>query len=152
MSDNDATNPLTAVYKKQPDGLWVAVVTERPELFAAGRTLERTREALIKKLADHDIDVESTQIVHKARFPADTAALVARTHAARAEAEALKREAHAKMREAARCLVDEDFSLRDAGVVLDGISHTRVQQLLEPELEPKPKPKPAAPSFEPIGF
>ena len=120
----------TAIYERDPDvDAWNVRVAGLDGCHTYGRSLRqaqaRIREALAVWL---DRDPEDVSI--RDQLPKDLAELARRAQQARAEADRAGTEAQVQAAKAARALTDHGLSRRDAAELL-GISHQRVQQLLE---------------------
>jgi hypothetical protein len=98
-------------------------------LFTQARRLEQVPEVVADAVAlALDIDESDVDVVVEAHTDEDT--LVAHARAAREEADRAADLASAKMREAARCLIADQYTVRDAGRLL-GVSPQRVSQLVD---------------------
>lgn len=94
-----------------------------------GRSLRQAQARIVEALALW-LDREPDTIAIDHRLPKDLAAVAQRVTRARAEAERAGTKAQHEVAEAARALTERGLSRRDAAEVL-GLSHQRVQQLLE---------------------
>lgn len=113
---------------RRSGGWWAIAVPEVDGVFTQARRLDQVPEQVADAVATMlDIDAADVEVVVEAETVADD--VVARARAARAAAEAANGEAAAAMREAAAALIAQDFTVRDAGVLL-GVSPQRVSQLV----------------------
>ena len=130
VSRKGVVDKFTARYERQADHLWRARVVEDPEIFAAARTLARAREELRTLLLGRHALELTDDVVDDVLMSPECHAVVRRAVEAREAAATASDLALELARQAARALVDDGFSYRDAATVM-GLSHTRVQQLVE---------------------
>ena len=123
---------VTARYERQSDSLWRAQIDEHPEVIAAARTLDRARREIRRALLARHPEAPRASVVDQIGMSPECEATVARALETREEAVRAAEAALSRTKAAATALVADGFSLRDASSVL-GLSHTRVQQLLERE-------------------
>ncbi|HLG01000.1 MAG TPA: type II toxin-antitoxin system HicB family antitoxin [Acidimicrobiia bacterium] len=113
------------------NGRWFVEVIDEPRVHSHGQTLERAeaniREALALWYGGKE---EDFVVVPEYDLPKQLASLVAEALELRHASLELERSLRLKARRAARQLTDRGVSRRDAARLL-GISHQRVQQLLD---------------------
>ena len=130
------TTTFSVRYEPDEDGTWIADVVEEPRIHSHGRTLARAeaniREAIALWLSVEDgLDIDEDELTILPQFGFPEIGDVSEANQKREEARRLEAEAQALTARAARKLVaGRKMSLRDAGYLL-GLSHQRVQQLLE---------------------
>lgn len=130
------TTTLTVQYEPDENGTWVAEVIEEPRIHTHGRTLTRAeaniREAIALWLSvENGIEIDEDELTILPQFVFPEINDVSKAVQKREESRRVEAEAQALTAKAARKLVvGRKMSLRDAGYLL-GISHQRVQQLLE---------------------
>ena len=114
------------------DGGWLAEVAEEPRIHSHGRTLQRAADNVLEAIAlwygggEGDYGILPT-------YDIDAGVLheVIQARGMRADQERLQGELIDQTTTAARMLVEKlDLSLRDAAHLL-GLSHQRIQQLLD---------------------
>lgn len=117
---------ITAV--AQRSGNWWAVeIPEVPGAFTQARRLDQIAEMAASSAGLMlDQDPESFEVVVEAHTDQDS--MIAHAREAREAADRAADEASQKMREAARALLAEEYTVRDAGRLL-GVSPQRVSQL-----------------------
>lgn len=121
---------LTVTYKRDSDGWWVASVPAVPGCHTQGRTLSQARKRIREALDLFDVP-SSVELVDDVEL--GKLAIVFRTAVERrTEAEALAVEVAEATRKAALKLSSAGLSRRDVGELL-GVSHQRVQQLIDAE-------------------
>lgn len=128
------TTRYHATFGLDESGVWIAQITEIPQVHTFGRTLGKAREYLIDALAlwlDIPIDnVRGSIDFQPVTLPAGVQNIVYEAKAARAMADAATEAVGELMSAAALSLTtDARLSLRDAAELL-GVSHQRVQQLV----------------------
>jgi len=115
-------------YERDEAGWWVASITDVPGCHTQGRTFAQTRSRIAEALELAVGDISTAVLIDSFKPPA----VERRVRKAR-EASALVARAQESVRDAARSLTRElKTSVRDAGDIL-GLSHQRIQQLLEKE-------------------
>jgi predicted RNase H-like HicB family nuclease len=124
----------TVRYERDESGWWVAQVKEAPEAITQGRTIAEARRRIREALAlalDDDQKAEKARLVDDVKLPPDARRALARAQVARKRLEADTARAQESTEAAIRQLVRKlGLSVRDAGELL-GISHQRVQQLVQ---------------------
>jgi predicted RNase H-like HicB family nuclease len=120
--------PLRVVVERDEVGAWIVSVPSIPGCHTYGWSItqasSRIREALLLWDADPD------RIEPVFRIARELRGSIARTRRARERADEAIDRARAAMETAARELTAAGYSRRDAATLL-GISHQRVQQLLD---------------------
>lgn len=120
----------TAIYERDPDvDAWNVHVEGVQGCHTYGRSL-RQAQARIREALALWLDREPEDLAIRDRLPRDLAELARRAQQARAEAERAGSKAQEQAARAAKALTERGLSRRDAAELL-GISHQRVQQLLE---------------------
>src|SRR5688572_13844204 len=118
-------------FERDVDGWWVASVPSIKGCHTQGRSIRQARERICEALALFVDDVDAFELEEDVRLPSTVGRVLARTQAARRKAHDEAERAQTSTAEAARLLTqDLHLSVRDAGELL-GLSHQRVQQLLE---------------------
>ena len=129
----DAMNPrktYVAIYKRDPqDDAWNVHIDGLAGCQTYGRSLHQARARIREALAVW-LDREPEDLLVRDQFPANLVAVADSVAKARKEAELAGTKAQQETRQAVRRLADLGVSRRDAAELL-GLSHQRVQQLLE---------------------
>ena len=125
----------TVKYERDREsGWWVAQVKEAPAAITQGRTIAEARRRIREALAlalDDDQAARKAKLIDDVRLPADARQALDRARAARERLEASTEQAQASTAVAVQKLIKKlGLSVRDAGELL-GISHQRVQQLVQ---------------------
>lgn len=120
------------VCERDESGWWVGRVREVRGCHTQGRTINETLRRIREALTLFVDDARRARIVEHVRLPAAARAVVSQYGQARARAEDEQRRARQAARKAVHALGGRRLrlSVRDAGHLL-GLSHQRVQQLLE---------------------
>jgi predicted RNase H-like HicB family nuclease len=119
-----------AIFERDAEsGAWLARVPSVRGCHTYGRTLEQARGRLREALALWVARPDQAVIEEEIRLPPDLTAAIQRSRRTRERAEREREHAQEETRAAAKALIDEGVSLRDAGELL-GLSHQRVQQLV----------------------
>lgn len=120
----------TAIYERDPEvDAWNVRIEGLQGCHTYGRSLRQAQTRIREALALW-LDREPADLAIGDRLPKDLADLARRAQQARAEAERAGSKAHEQAARAAKELTERGLSRRDAAELL-GISHQRVQQLLE---------------------
>lgn len=120
----------TAIYERDADAdAWNVRIEGLEGCQTYGRSLRQAQSRIIEALAVW-LDREPDALTVRHQLPAEFAGVADRVSRARAEAERAGTKAQQQTAEAARTLTERGLSRRDAAELL-GISHQRVQQLLE---------------------
>ena len=126
-------NKVKVTYERDRAGLWVASVPAVPGCHTQGRSLHEARERIREALGLFLDDVDHVDLVDDVRLPRDIQVVILDLKSARSRAEQEEARVQHAMRAAALRLVKRlQLSLRDAGELL-GLSHQRVQQLVQRE-------------------
>jgi predicted RNase H-like HicB family nuclease len=119
------------VIERDRSGAWLAGVPSVRGCHTYGRTLGQTRERIREALSLWVDDAASAELVFDVRLPAKIRTELERAHTARERSSEAASEAQEALRAAAADLTSSlALSRRDAAELL-GLSHQRVQQLLE---------------------
>lgn len=122
---------FNVVIERGSDGVWLARVPKVRGCHTYGRALGQTRERIREALSLWVDDAESAELAFGVRLPAQIRTELERAHAARERSCNAARQAQEALRAAATALTSSlALSRRDAAELL-GLSHQRVQQLLE---------------------
>ena len=120
----------TAIYERDPDvDAWNVHIDGVEGCQTYGRSL-RQAQARIREALALWLDREPDVLTIRDQLPKDLADVARRAQQARADAERAGSKAQEQAARAAKALTDRGLSRRDAAELL-GISHQRVQQLLE---------------------
>lgn len=119
---------ITAIAERS-GGWWAVRIPEVPGTFTQARRLEQVPGMAAESAALMlDRDPADFEVTVEAHTNEDS--LVAQARAAREEADRAAEIASAKMREAAKCLIADELTVRDAGRLL-GVSPQRISQLVD---------------------
>jgi predicted RNase H-like HicB family nuclease len=118
----------TAVYEFE-DGAWNVRINGQRGCLSYGRSIRQAKDRIREALAVW-LDTEPDGLVIIDQFPRHLAEVAAGVERARAAAEQAASTAQRLTNEAAQQLTARGLSRRDAAELL-GLSHQRVQQLLE---------------------
>jgi predicted RNase H-like HicB family nuclease len=119
------------VFERDETGAWIGRVPSVRGCHTYGRTLEQARRRIREALALWVDDADRAELVEEIRLPARATKQIRVSREDRDEVEATRGRAHASTIRAARTLVDDlHLGLRDAAELL-GLSHQRVQQLVQ---------------------
>lgn len=120
----------TAIYERDPEAdAWIVHIEGVEGCQTYGRSLRQAQSRVREALAVW-LDREPEDLAIRDRLPRDLEELARRAQQARAEAERAGSKAQQQAARAAKALTERGLSRRDAAELL-GISHQRVQQLLE---------------------
>ena len=120
----------TAIYERDPDvDAWNVYIDGVQGCQTYGRSLRQAQTRIREALALW-LDREAEGLSIRDRLPKDLADLARQAQQAKAEAERAGTKAQEQAARAAKALTERGLSRRDAAELL-GISHQRVQQLLE---------------------
>ena len=119
-----------AVYERDPeDDAWNVRIEGLDGCQTYGRSL-RQAQARIREALALSLDRDPQQLLFRDELPADLSAVADTVARARREAERAGTKAQEETTRAVKRLTDLGLSRRDAAELL-GLSHQRVQQLLE---------------------
>lgn len=123
-------NTYTAIYERDHDvDAWNVRIEGIQGCQTHGRSL-RQAQARIREALALWLDQEPEELAIRDRLPKELVELARRAQQARADAERAGSKAQEQAARAAKALTERGLSRRDAAELL-GISHQRVQQLLE---------------------
>lgn len=118
------------VYRRDPEGWWVATVPRVRGCHTQGRTLNEARTRIREALTLFVEDADKAALKDDVRLPADLRGVLGRATRMRARADTLQAEASSALQHAAKALTTRlNLSVRDAAELL-GLSHQRVHQLI----------------------
>ncbi len=119
------------VLERDESGAWLARVPSVPGCHTYGRTLEQARRRVREALGLWIDDADTADLTFELHLPAEVRRELVRTHALRERSERVQRQAGDALARAAVDLTARfGLSRRDAAELL-GISHQRVQQLVD---------------------
>jgi predicted RNase H-like HicB family nuclease len=123
---------FTARFTLDPERVWLVELAEEPRVHTYGRTLVKARAHIRDATALwFELDPDSFDLVEDVRLPKPVANAVGKANQARERARRVQAEAGDLATQAAVALVrDLKVGVRDAAELL-GVSHSRVQQLVE---------------------
>lgn len=122
---------FNVVVERGSDGVWLARIPKVRGCHTYGRALGQTRERIREALSLWVDDADSAELNFDVRLPAKIRTELERAHTARARSSDAANEAKEALRTVAADLTSSlALSRRDAAELL-GLSHQRVQQLLE---------------------
>lgn len=122
---------VTVSYERDEKGWWVASVKGIPGCHTQGRSIGQARTRIREALEAAAPDLQRVELKEVMKLPTKAKQVLARRQAAQRRLAAHEEKAQELTRQAIRTLVrDLDLSVRDAGALL-GISHQRVQQLVQ---------------------
>lgn len=122
-----ATKTYVAVYER--DDAWNVHIKGLDGCQTFGRSLRQAQRRIREALAVW-LDAEPATLTIRDQLPEQLTAVTARVSRARSAAERAGARAHQRTAQAAKALTELGLSRRDTGELL-GLSHQRVQQLLE---------------------
>jgi predicted RNase H-like HicB family nuclease len=121
----------TVEYERDEAGWWVATVKGVPGCHTQGRSIQQARRRIQEALELAVPDVRRVNLKEQMKLPGKAKQVLARREAAQRRLAEDEAKAQELTRRAVKTLVrDLDLSVRDAGALL-GLSHQRVQQLIE---------------------
>jgi predicted RNase H-like HicB family nuclease len=119
------------VFERDETGAWIARLPAVPGCHTYGRTIDQARRRIREALVLWVDDAETSELVEDIRLPTHALKAIRESRAARSRAENERAKAQSAMAATARALVKElNLGLRDAAELL-GLSHQRVQQLVQ---------------------
>ena len=118
-------------YERDEGGWWVATVKGVPGCHTQGRSIEQTRSRIQEALELAVPDARRVKLTEQMKLPSKAKQVLAKREAAQRRLAEDEARAQELTRRAIKALVhDLDLSVRDAGALL-GLSHQRVQQLVQ---------------------
>lgn len=122
---------MTVVYKRDETGWWVAEVREMPGCHTQGKSLRQARRRIREALELFVDEPEEIELRDEIHLPEPLRQALEKEKQVKEVASAQVSKAQALTRQTATMLINEaDLSMRDAAELL-GLSHQRVQQLLQ---------------------
>lgn len=119
------------VLERDESGAWIATVPKLPGCHSFGRSLVEAKRRIREAVELWVDDADRTELTDDVRLPRDASVAVRRSRAARERLERSRDVAARETAVAARALVkDLHLGVRDAAELL-GLSHQRVQQILD---------------------
>jgi predicted RNase H-like HicB family nuclease len=121
----------TVEYERDEAGWWLATVKGVPGCHTQGRSIQQARTRIQEALELTVPDVRRIKLKEHMKLPGKAKRVLAMREAAQRRLAEDEAKAQELTRRAVKTLVrDLDLSVRDAGALL-GLSHQRVQQLVE---------------------
>lgn len=121
----------TVVYERDEAGWWVATVKGVAGCHSQGRSIEQARTRIQEALESAVPDVGRVKLREQMKLPVKAKQVLAKREAAQRRLAEDEARAQELTRRAVKTLVrDMALSVRDAGALL-GLSHQRVQQLVQ---------------------
>lgn len=112
-------------------GWWIATVRGVRGCHTQGKSIQQARERIREALGLFVDDPDRVELVERMKLPREARQLVVRTRAARQRAATAATDAQGSTKRAVEFLTKRlHLSVRDAGELV-GVSHQRVQQLLD---------------------
>lgn len=119
------------VFRRDPDGWWLATVPAVPGCHTQGRSLAQARERIKEALAVSLDSTDEPEVLEELKLPKRIKVSIFYARRAREAAETAQQKACALNAKAAQALTESwGVSLRDAADLLD-LSHQRVAQILD---------------------
>jgi predicted RNase H-like HicB family nuclease len=119
------------IYERDESGAWLARVPSVRGCHTYGRTLDQARRRIREALSLWVDDADKAEFDEEVRLPTHVRRAINASRVRRREADAKRAAAQEATARAARRLIDDcHIGLRDAAELL-GLSHQRVQQLLQ---------------------
>jgi predicted RNase H-like HicB family nuclease len=130
MAEMSVTKTYVAVYERDDtDDAWNVHIKGLDGCQTYGRSLRQAQQRIREALAVW-LDAEPATLTIRDQLPEQLTAVTAQVSRARSAAERAGAKAQRQTVQAAKALTELGLSRRDAGELL-GLSHQRVQQLLE---------------------
>jgi predicted RNase H-like HicB family nuclease len=130
MAEMSVTKTYVAVYERDDtDDAWNVHIKGLDGCQTYGRSLRQAQQRIREALAVW-LDAEPATLTIRDQLPEQLTAVTAQVSRARSAAERAGAKAQQQTVQAAKALTELGLSRRDAGELL-GLSHQRVQQLLE---------------------
>lgn len=121
----------TVEYERDESGWWVATVRGVPGCHTQGRSIQQARTRIQEALELALPDSGGSKLKEKVKLPGKVQKVLAKREAAQQRLEEDEARAQELTRRAVTTLVRElELSVRDAGALL-GLSHQRVQQIVQ---------------------